>query len=205
VLWSSKADLRPRTSIAAAVLGFLSSLISCFLSHLEHIHSVRPSALLNSYLLYSILVDFARTRTMWLLKADHEIAILYTVVAAWKVVLLISEETSKKEILKPEYAAYPPEVTSGVTSRALFLWINPLFMNGFKNLLSLSDLFVIDKSLGSGALLRQRQSATALRKLFSITNVTLLVTNENLQLPLGRRPQGFLASWSKTFYGHFWP
>lgn len=165
MLWISTADIKTQTSTASAVLGVSSSLVFCILSHLEHWRSVRPSALLNSYLVYLILIDFARTRTIWMLKGDRTIAIVQTVAAAWKVVLLLLEETSKMGILKPEYAGYPPEVTSGVISRALFLWMNSLFMKGFKTLLSLSDLFAIDKSLRSEVLLRKTKSAALLCEL----------------------------------------
>jgi hypothetical protein len=75
-----------------------------------------------------------------MLKTDHTIAIIYTVVAAWKILLLVVKETSKAGILKLQYAEYPPEMKSWLLNRATFWWMNSLFFKGFKSLLSLRDL-----------------------------------------------------------------
>jgi len=77
------------------------------------------------------------------------------VAAAWKIVLLVVEERSKASILKPQYAEYPPETEKWSLNRATFWWMNFLFFKGFKSLLSLRDLFVIEISLISDALFQK--------------------------------------------------
>ncbi len=63
--------------------------------------------------------------------------------------ILVLEALEKRKILKEDCQSYPPEATSGVYNRALFWWLNPLFMKGFRKTFSISDLYALDKHLAA--------------------------------------------------------
>ncbi|KAE8346672.1 hypothetical protein BDV24DRAFT_147346 [Aspergillus arachidicola] len=69
-----------------------------------------------------------------------------------KALLLLLETVEKRRILKSVYAKYPPEATGGIFNRFLFWWLNPLFKTGFSKLLSVEDLYTLDKQLASKTL-----------------------------------------------------
>jgi len=81
------------------------------------------------------------------------IAIVSTVAIGAKTLLVFLEAVEKRGILKTEFAGYPPEATAGFYSRSLFWWLNPLFRIGYSNVLSVRDLFILDKELSSERLL----------------------------------------------------
>lgn len=125
------------------------------LSYAEHNYSVRPSLLLGIYLSITLLFDIAKTRTLWLrelAEINRIIAILTSVAVGVKALLLLLETVEKRRILKNVYAKYPPEATGGIFNRFLFWWLNPLFKTGFSKLLSVEDLYTLDKQLASKTL-----------------------------------------------------
>lgn len=111
-----------------------------FVSYTEHIRSVKPSTLVNVYLLITLLFDCAITRTAWLLKADT-IAKLYTSATVVKSFVLAVEGWEKRSILLSRYQQLSPEVTSGVYGRAVFWWLNPLMGIGFGRPLLDKDMY----------------------------------------------------------------
>ena len=155
ILWATAPPAtRTRASLAAAALALLSTVSLCALSYAEHARAVRPSSLLSAFLVATLLFDIARTRTLWLrAAADHTTGrtIAYVSVAAVvvKAVVLVLEAVAKRRLLRPEYRACPPEATSGIINRSFFWWLNPLFRQGYRRVLDLDDLFVIDKHLAS--------------------------------------------------------
>ncbi|KAF3384453.1 Metal resistance protein YCF1 [Penicillium rolfsii] len=156
VLWALPAADKTKASIATNAVLTVGSLMLCTLSYVEHTRSVRPSFILNTYLLCSLLFDAARARTLWLRATDRFneiIAIVTTVAVGGKLMLVILEAIEKRRILKTEFAGYPPEATAGLYNRSLFWWLNPLFKKGFSSFLSVEDLFVLDKELSSERLL----------------------------------------------------
>lgn len=155
-LWALPAADRTKTSIPANALLTVGVLVLSLLSYAEHVRSVKPSFILNTYLFCSLLFDIARSRTLWLRSEDSfntTIAIITTVAVGVKCLLFILEAIEKRHILQSEYAGYPPEATAGFYNRAMFWWLNPLFKIGFKGALRVEDLFALDKELGSERLL----------------------------------------------------
>jgi hypothetical protein len=73
--------------------------------------------------------------------------------------MVILESTEKRGILLPPYKESPKEAISGTFSRSVFFWLNSLLVNGYKRVLSLSDLFLLDKDLSSEKLMGEFQSA----------------------------------------------
>ncbi|KAJ5698548.1 hypothetical protein N7462_000553 [Penicillium macrosclerotiorum] len=125
ILWALPAADRTKASIATNAVLAVGALLLCVLSYAEHSRSVRPSFILNTYLLCSLLFDIARVRTLWLRAVDGFNEVIAVVTTA----------------------------TAGFYNRSVFFWLNPLFKNGFRNLLSVDDLFVLDKELSSERLL----------------------------------------------------
>ena len=155
IIWALPNARNTRASIAASLLMGCGSLILCVLSYMEHFRNVRPSLLLELYLLVTLLFDVTRTRTLWL-RDDNDYNKLMAVIASFavavKVVLVVLEGWQKRAILKDKYRAYPPEALAGLANRALFWWLNPLFFKGYFKLLRVEDLYPLDKRLESARL-----------------------------------------------------
>ena len=158
VNWANPGVTKTQASVPSAVLTLVAYLALPILSYAEHVKSVKPSSLLNGYLLVSLLCDVTRARTLWL-REDDKIASDFTAAVAIKFVLLLLEAVEKRRFLLPIYQSYPFEATSGLFNRWFFLWLNPLFRRGHSRTLSLDDLYGLDKHLVSGYLDRVLQSA----------------------------------------------
>ncbi|RPA78129.1 putative ABC multidrug transporter [Ascobolus immersus RN42] len=159
ILWTSSSTYKTKASVPAAILSFVGSIIFVPLSYAEHVKSVQPSALFTTYLLFSLLFDIARARTLWLAEFNQTIATAFTAGVALKAFILVLECMHKRTVLREPYKAYPPEATSGIINRSVFWWLNQLFRRGFGNLLFIEDLFVLDKHLKSDYLQNLAQNA----------------------------------------------
>ena len=154
MLWASHPRSRAHgPSTAAAALSFTASVALCFLSTLEHTKSLRPSALINAYLLFSLIFDIAMMRTLWLAASfDATIRNVFTASFALKCLILVQEAVEKRRLLDPADRGYGPETTSGIYSQSLFWWLNGLIRRGFRQVLTPSALYPIDQALESEAI-----------------------------------------------------
>lgn len=134
-LWSTTS--RTRTSIPNAVITLIGFLSFAILSYFEHQRTIRPSILLQIYLL-TVVFDAARTRTLWL-QENTSLASVTTTALIIKLLLLLVE--SQKDVSS--------EATSGLFGRSLFLWLNKLLRTGYRQSLSIDDLLPLDKHLTS--------------------------------------------------------
>ncbi|KAL3446335.1 P-loop containing nucleoside triphosphate hydrolase protein [Aspergillus insuetus] len=140
-----------RTS--AAVLAFVDGFLLLFLSHVEHARSVRPSTIINVYLLFTLLFDCAVARTLWLANHDSTISSLFTAAIVIKLAVLTSEAWEKRPILLSQYQNLSPEATSGILARGVFWWLNSLMRTGFARPLTGPDMLPIHDSLAARSLL----------------------------------------------------
>ena len=145
----ARAQSRSRISLASAALSFITGLFLSFLSHLEHVKSIRPSFLISLFLIVTVLFDIARVRTRWL-GQDNVVAGVLTASVAMKCLVLSTEAVEKRGLLQLQ--SFSMESTSGFISRSFFWWLTPLLRDGFKRLLSLDDLPAIHEKLDSGRL-----------------------------------------------------
>lgn len=152
ILHALSPSLRTRATIAASALALIDALGLCMLSHSEHIRSVRPSAIINVYLLLTLPFDVARARTLWLSGATKSIAAVFTSTLGVKVMILIAEAIEKRGILIDRYRNSSPEVTSGIYSRSFFWWLNSLMTTGFRRVIQNEDLYPIDEEMSSAFL-----------------------------------------------------
>ena len=130
MLHSINPSLKTKATIPAAILSLVDALGLCILSHTEHLYSLRPSAIINIYLIITLPLDVARSRTLWLNGAINSVASIFTSAIGVKVVILIAEAIEKNRILLDRYRYSSPEVTSGIYSRSFFWWLNSLMTTG---------------------------------------------------------------------------
>jgi ATP-binding cassette, subfamily C (CFTR/MRP), member 1 len=127
------------------------------LAVLEHWRTFKTPILLSVYLLLSGLLDIAQTRTKWLIATEtgqhSTLARLQTVTVAVKFVWLATEH-----LAKPISVEHSLEERTGPFGLVSFTWLNPLFLQGYSNVLSLKDLAKLDRHLSS-ELLHQQLSA----------------------------------------------
>jgi len=152
VIEVSQSSLRTRASLAAALLVLLATLGLGILSYVEHSKTIRPSSIINAYLLLTLLFDAAQLRTRWLRGDNLAGNGVASSLLAIKLLILISEATEKTRMLFTSYADPSPEATSGLYSHGLFWWLNPLFRLGFSNVVNEDDLFGADEDLLSSSL-----------------------------------------------------
>ena len=162
-LWSVPSAPRTHTSIAAASLSLCATAALTGLSYLEHVRSIRPSSIINVYLLLTVPFDFAQVRSLWLRGNFSALSIVFTVSSVVKLGVLVSEAIEKRALLLPPFRNPAPEFTSGIYTRALFWWLNPLFILGYKDVLSDETLLATDERLMSNVVHHQFQRQWARR------------------------------------------
>jgi len=100
--------------------------VLCFLSYYEHARSIRPSALIEVYLFFSLLFDVSQVRTLWVSYSGTLDAWLLTASVGMKFIVLILEAKEKRSYLSEADVHHGPEETSGIFGRSLFWWLNRL-------------------------------------------------------------------------------
>ena len=140
--------------MAAAALDVTSACLLFILSCFEHSRSVTPSTIIGLYLLVSFAFDAIRLRTFYLIHdiAARSIANLLALSLVAKFGVLVIEAVEKRGILLEPFKDLPPEATSGVYSKSVFWWVNPLLRIGFDKTLRTKDLFTLDDALSSANL-----------------------------------------------------
>ncbi|KAK2036799.1 ABC transporter [Colletotrichum somersetense] len=142
----------PVLFVAASGLRLVAAICMSALSNLEHRRSPRPSVLLNVFIILSTLFDIAQTRSFWLAAStQHEITFtrIFTATVSWKAALILVESWQKDPWLLWDRKQYSPEETTGFYGLATFFWLNPLFLHGYKKILTIPDLFALDQNLSS--------------------------------------------------------
>ena len=158
VVWATPSAPTTRASLAAASLTLLDGIGLCFLSYFEHLRSIRPSSIINVYLLLTIPLDAARIRTLWLRGGSPIVAAILSSTLSVKVLIFITEALEKRDILLAPYSHYSPEATSGIYSRSFFWWLNPLFRTGYSRIIADEDLYPIDDDMSSIAVEKRLQN-----------------------------------------------
>jgi ATP-binding cassette, subfamily C (CFTR/MRP), member 1 len=138
VLWCRKNSTK--TAIAEPVVGLIESFALAALSFVEHRNSRKPSKLIGTFLVITIILDIALVRTFWI-RSMRSIASVFTAFFAIKTILLILEETPKTRLDEKENTN---ETSSGVVNRSFFWWLNGLFLQGHRTILETEDLQAID-------------------------------------------------------------
>lgn len=141
--------------IASSVLKLVSALFMITLSLVDHSKSPRPSVLLNSYLFLTLLLDAAQARTLFLSSDDKPeltYSIIFSAAIALKAGILLLEAQQKSKWVSWDDKEHSPEETSGIFSLGVFFWLNKMFLEGYKKILTIQDLYPLDSSLNGKSL-----------------------------------------------------
>lgn len=92
-------------------------------------------------------MDAARARTLWSMAMKRTAVIVFTTSVACKFCILLLELKEKRKLLSPSHDQLAPEETAGIINRSLFWWLNPLLLVGYRSILSLQDLWLVDDKL----------------------------------------------------------
>jgi ATP-binding cassette subfamily C (CFTR/MRP) protein 1 len=132
---------------ASAALAFLTGFIIAGLSYLEHSRSLRPSIILTTYLLFTILFDAALSRTLLMISPSWLLGRLHVSAVGIKAFILLLECIPKArwEISPPKQRS--PETTIGIFSIVTFAWLRRLFVLGNRKLLDVDDLPMLDETM----------------------------------------------------------
>lgn len=161
VRWAASPPFPARAATPAAALSVLAGCAVLVLSPLEHLRALRPSALLQSYLLLTLLFDAALCRTLWMIRRDPAIERVSTAVAVLKLVLLCLEMVEKRHWLEPQYRGEKAEALGGIVNRSMYWWLNSLFLTGYHKILVLADIDGMEESHRAEALERGLQESWA--------------------------------------------
>ncbi len=155
VLLGTNKGFRVHTSLASTIVSMATTISLAVVSDLEHVRTIRPSFLIQTFFFFAILCDLPRVRTQWFLPNNTTVAAIFSVTFGLKVIVMFVESVHK--FRHSIFADQPrsPEDYQGVFGRTFFTWLLPLFFDGFKRNLSMDDLFVVDDDL-TGQILYER-------------------------------------------------
>jgi ATP-binding cassette subfamily C (CFTR/MRP) protein 1 len=150
VLWNvSNPATVTRSSLAAAALALMDSMVLVSLIHSEHIRSVRPSTIALIWLFASSLFGFVQIRTLFILSGNKAVAISTTISVPLKVILILLELTRKKGSLKDATFKASEEELSSTFGRDFFWWLTSLLRRGYSSIIAVSDLDEVEHSVSS--------------------------------------------------------
>lgn len=163
-LWAANPPGSNAASTASVALRFVAALFVIALSWLEDDRSLRPSTLLNVYILLTSLLDLAQIRTLWLSGSSVPIAAVFSTGTGIKIGLVVLESRTKRGYLISKNRRHPPETLSGIISRSFMWWLKDIFQYGYKGLIKPDDLYALDKDLAADVLHHKITSAWTRRR-----------------------------------------
>ena len=120
------------------------------LFRLEHSKAVRPSYLLQFFLLVLLLCDAVRLRTLFLMDYPTSLVTPASIHTFLTGLLLLLESLDKRELFNSDKdRKLPPEETIGLFGQRLFWYLNGLFREGYQKILKPTDLHSMDADLAS--------------------------------------------------------
>lgn len=147
VLWLQESTPKTRLSIASAGVSAGGAVLFVILSHLEHLRSVKPSSVLALFFFFTLLFDIPRARTQWAIPGLNAIPDVFIGSMGLKAIVFVLEVIHKPRLVKEQYFEPAPEAWSGIFSRAMFLWYNPLLWKGSRSTLGMDDLYHVETSM----------------------------------------------------------
>ncbi|KHO01327.1 ABC transporter [Metarhizium album ARSEF 1941] len=146
-LWAQPNTPTTRLTTPVRCILIASFIWLLYVSCLEHVRSVRPSTILCLYLGISCLLDMASARTVCFIPGLNVVAPIHLASYFVKLVLLALEVTEKRRLLLLRWKDTSPEDTASFYSRVLFVWLNRLFLKGYKTLLTVDTLTPLDQDI----------------------------------------------------------
>ncbi|OAA65704.1 ABC transporter [Niveomyces insectorum RCEF 264] len=147
ILLAQNKGFHAHTTIAATALNLVTAVVLGAVSDLEHVRSLTPSFLNQTFFFFAVLCDLPRVRTQWFLPENYTVAALFTTAFSIKVLLIVVESVQKFHHSVLAGKDVSPEDYQGIFGRTFFTWLNPLFLKGYRNNLTLDDLWTVDEDL----------------------------------------------------------
>lgn len=135
--------------ITAAALNLVLALFMITLSVIEHSRSPRPSVLLSVYLSFTLLLDISQARTLFLSASGRPETVyssLFCATVAVKAVVLLLEAKQKVRWIQWDRKEHSPEETSSIFNLGVLYWLNDLFRLGYSKILTVEDLYPLDRA-----------------------------------------------------------
>jgi len=151
VLWCLAPAIRTKASIPSTALSLASALATVPLSYYEHTRTFRPSTIIGVFLGFTLILDAAIVRTLWLRQDGLSISVVSSVGMTTKGVMLLLESQPKMPA-NSNGQKISKEAASGIYNRILFWWLRPLFSRGYRNNLDLDDLDTLEDEFASADL-----------------------------------------------------
>lgn len=146
-MWKQASSVyRSDIALSAAVMSLLASIAILVILYIAHTYSLQPSAFLSLFLTITAVFDITMTRSYFRRAGLDTIGALQIAVVILKAVLVILEEVPKRNQFRTEQlrSSTATETVSGFWNRAVFGWLNPLMLYGYRKDLKMEDLPNID-------------------------------------------------------------
>ncbi|KAK6070647.1 ABC transporter [Seiridium cupressi] len=140
--------------VASSTVQLTTGMFMIVLSYYEHSRSPRPSLLLNTYLAITLLFDIAEARTFWLAsatKAETLYTSVLTAAIAVKATVLVLEMVHKR-VRWSSAESHSPEETSSIFELGVYSWLTSLFMDGYRSILQIENLYPLDDAMKGNTL-----------------------------------------------------
>lgn len=136
------SDFRTITTLPSVAVDLVAAITVGLIICMEHRHAMRGSAFIAVYLLVAIVFDIVKSRSFFSRPGLNPFGALAASSAVVRASLLVLQEIPKTRLFVDANLRqyYGGEATSGYWSRSLFLFLNPLFISGFRNVLKLQHL-----------------------------------------------------------------
>lgn len=151
VLWAVLPAVQTDLTLPAAAFAAGGSLSLVLLLFIEHVYSYRSSTFLSLFLSVTFLVDVAKAYACLDRAGLGPICALYMIGCLVRFLLLISQEISKRHLIRDEALRINlgSEPASGFWNRSMFVWINSTLLLGFRQALKVEDLPALDPDFKS--------------------------------------------------------
>jgi ATP-binding cassette, subfamily C (CFTR/MRP), member 1 len=131
VLWTRHETYRTQISVAFTIAQLMGALAITVISRAEHTRSMRPSHLLQFFLLIMLMCNAVRLRTLFLMQYSNALVVSASAHTFLTGALLLLESLDKALLLPSEASSNrSPEETLGLFSKGFFWHLNGLFWIG---------------------------------------------------------------------------
>ncbi len=139
-LWAVLPSVRTDVTLPAAGLTVAGSVAIDVFLLIEHLYSYRPSTFLSLFMSITLLLDIAKTYSCSFRVGLGPLCAMYIMSCVLRFLLLVSQEVSKRSLLRKGTPPIGDEAAAGFWARAMFAWMNSTLLTGFRQVLKVEDL-----------------------------------------------------------------
>lgn len=120
----------------------------------EHLHTVRSTAVLGVYFFLALVIDAIKCRSYFIRYGLVANGVLAAAACALRFIILALQELPKRSLLLDAELKkiVGDEAGSGFWSRSFLLYLNPLFLTGYRSILEMQHLSNLGPELSSSLL-----------------------------------------------------